>query len=166
MDINKIKDQFNFIAEKYDNHRKCFIPCFDDFYIRAVSLLKNYKTDFMDIVDLGAGTGLLTKVIYEMYPNANYTLIDISKDMLKVAKERFNGMDNFNFLECDYVDNIPVNNCDLICSALSIHHLDDKEKLYKNIYSKLNGGGCFINLDQFIAKSEKINNLYKVITKC
>ena len=46
------------------------------------------------------------------------------------------------------------------CSALSIHHLDEKEKLYKNIYSKLNKNGCFINLDQFISKSEKINNLY------
>ena len=160
MDLEKIKEQFNQIAEKYDKHRKCFIPCFDDFYTRAVSLLKNYRNDFTNIVDLGAGTGILTKVIYEMYPNANYTLIDISKDMLKIAKERFNGMDNFNFLEYNYAEDIPVNNCDLICSALSIHHLDDKEKLYKNIYSKLNRNGCFINLDQFIAKSEKINNMY------
>ena len=131
MDLNKVKEQFNHIAEKYDNHRKCFIPCFDDFYIRSVSLLKNYKNDFMNIVDLGAGTGILTKIIYEMYPNANYTLIDISKNMLKNAKERFNGMNNFSYLEYNYADDIPVNHCDLICSALSIHHLDDKEVLYK-----------------------------------
>jgi len=32
--------------------------------------------------------------------------------------------------------------------------------LYKNIYLNLNKGGCFINIDQFIVKSEKINNLY------
>ena len=135
MDLNKIKEQFNYIAEKYDNQRKYFIPCFDDFYTRSVSLLKYYNINFMNIVDLGAGTGLLTKIIYEMYPNANYTLIDISEDMLKIAKERFNGMNNFNFLEYNYVEDIPVNNCDLICSALSVHHLDDKEKLYKNIYT-------------------------------
>jgi ubiquinone/menaquinone biosynthesis C-methylase UbiE len=116
----------------------------------------------MNVVDLGAGTGLLTKAIYEMYPSANYTLIDVSGDMLKIAKDRFIGMSNFNFLECNYVEEIPVNNCDLICSALSIHHLNenDKENLYKNIYSKLSDGGCFINLDQFIAKSKKIDNLY------
>jgi len=160
MDLNKIKEQFNYIAEKYDNQRKYFIPCFDDFYTRSVSLLKYYNNNFKNIIDLGAGTGILTKIIYEMYPNANYTLIDISKDMLKIAKERFMGIDNFNFLEYNYVDDIPVNNCDLICSALSIHHLDDKEKLYNNIYSKLNKNGCFINLDQFISKSEEINNLY------
>jgi ubiquinone/menaquinone biosynthesis C-methylase UbiE len=162
MDIEKIKEQFNHTAAKYDNHRRCFIPCFDDFYTRSVSLLKLYKKDFMNVADLGAGTGLLTKAIYEMYPAASYTLIDISNDMLKIAKDRFAGMSNFNFLECNYVEDIPVNNCDLICSALSIHHLNENDKgnLYKNIYSKLSEGGCFINLDQFIAKSKKIDNLY------
>jgi ubiquinone/menaquinone biosynthesis C-methylase UbiE len=162
MDTEKIKGHFNHIAEKYDNHRKCFIPCFDDFYTRPVSLLKHYKKDFTNTVDLGAGTGLLTKTIYEIYPQANYTLIDISGDMLKIAKERFAGISNFNFIEYNYVEDIPVNNCDLICSALSIHHLNenDKGKLYKNIYSKLDKGGCFINLDQFVAGSGKINNLY------
>ena len=50
MDLNKIKEQFNYIAEKYDNQRKFFIPCFDDFYIRSVSLLKYYNNNFKNIV--------------------------------------------------------------------------------------------------------------------
>jgi ubiquinone/menaquinone biosynthesis C-methylase UbiE len=162
MDINKIKEQFNYIAQKYDDHRKCFIPCFNDFYKTSVSLLKIYRNDFHDIIDLGAGTGLLTMEIYKLYNNAHYTLIDISKDMLEITKERFTGLSNFEFIENNYVKNIPVENCDLICSALSIHHLDknDKIKLYKNIFEKLEKGGCFINLDQFIGASEKINKLY------
>ena len=162
MDIDKIQEQFNLYAEKYDSQRKCFIPCFDDFYKRSVSLLKCYKNNFVNIVDLGAGTGLLTKEIYELYNNAHFTLIDVSKDMLKIAQERFNGLNNFEFIESNYTENILVNNCDLVCSALSIHHLEnnDKGKLYKNIFKKLNDGGCFINLDQFIGASETINNLY------
>jgi ubiquinone/menaquinone biosynthesis C-methylase UbiE len=162
MDVDKIKDLFNSNAVKYDSQRRSLIPCFDDFYIRSVSLLKTYKDKFSNIVDLGAGTGLLTKVLYEMYPNANYTLIDISNDMLNIARERFIGLDNFTFLETNYIENIPVRNCDLICSSLSIHHLDeiDKKNLYKNVYSKLDKDGCFINLDLFNAKFEKINNLY------
>ena len=162
MNITKIQEQFNAIAQKYDNQRRCFIPCFDDFYKTSISLLKYYKNDFEKIVDLGAGTGLLTKEIYELYPNANYLLIDISKDMLKIAEKRFKGLDNFEFLEYNYIEDIPVKSCDLVCSALSIHHLenDDKENLYKNIYKKLDEKGCFINLDQFIGKTETINNLY------
>jgi len=162
MDTNKIKEQFNSIAEEYDSRRRCFIPCFDDFYGRSVSLLRCFENGFADIVDLGAGTGLLTKMVYDIYPESNYTLIDVSTDMLEAAKKRFVGLNNFTFAECDYAEDIPVENCDLVCSALSIHHLDnsDKDRLYRNIYSKLNKNGCFINLDQFIVKSQEINNMY------
>jgi len=164
MVISKIIEQFDIVAKKYDENRKCFIPCYDDFYKRSVSLLKIYNEKFKNIVDLGAGTGILTKEIYELYNNAHFTLIDTSPNMLNIAKERFKGLNNFEFIENNYVENIPINNYDLICSALSIHHLDNnkKVKLYKNIYSILDQGGCFINLDQFIGASETINNLYNV----
>jgi hypothetical protein len=62
MAINRIREQFNRVARKYDENRKCFIPWFDDFYKTSVSLLKFYKKDFRYITDLGAGTGLLTHV--------------------------------------------------------------------------------------------------------
>jgi ubiquinone/menaquinone biosynthesis C-methylase UbiE len=162
MNINKIQEQFNSVARKYDNQRRRFIPCFDDFYKTSISLLKYYRDNFKTVVDLGAGTGLLTKEIYKLYPNAHYVLIDIAKDMLKIAEERFAGLDNFDFMEYNYVVDIPVKNCDLICSALSIHHLEnyEKENLYKNIYKKLSCDGCFINLDQFVGETETMNDLY------
>ena len=157
-----MREQFNSVARKYDSQRRLFLPCYDDYYKTSVSLLKCYKDDFTKIVDLGAGTGLLTKEIYELYPDAHYVLIDVAGDMLKIAKERFSGLNNFEFMESDYAEDIPVKNCDLICSALSIHHLENNEKaaLYKNCYEKLDKGGCFINLDQFNAETETVNNLY------
>ena len=162
MDINEIQEQFNSVAPKYDNQRRCFIPCFDDFYKSSISLLKYYRDDFKKVVDLGAGTGLLTKELYELYPNAQYVLIDIANDMLKIAAERFRGADNFEFIEQNYLEDIPVKNCDLITSALSIHHLenDEKDTLYKNIYKKLDRNGCFINLDLFMGETKTINDLY------
>ena len=162
MDLTKIQEQFNSVARKYDSQRRGFIPGFDDFYKSSVSLLKCYNNDFKTIVDLGAGTGLLTKELYELYPDAHYILIDIAKDMLKIAEERFNGLSNFEFMVSDYVEDIPVDDCDLISSALSIHHLEhgEKEALYKNIYKKLDKNGCFINLDQFAGSSKTINGLY------
>jgi len=77
MDIDKIQEQFNICAEKYDSQRKCFIPCFDDFYKRSVSLLKHYKNDFVNIVDLGAGTGLLTKGNCIKTYSKNWTMTDV-----------------------------------------------------------------------------------------
>lgn len=161
MEIKKIKKQFDLIAKQYDSHRECFIPCLNDYYVRSVSLLKQYKDKALHIADLGAGTGLLTKEMFLLYPEAQFTLIDLSADMLEIAKTRFAGLDNFEYKTADYTDNLP-NDCDIICSALSIHHLEneDKQRTYTNIYKSLSEGGCFITLDQFCASSSIVNDMY------
>lgn len=161
MNIEKVKNQFDLIAKQYDSHRRCFIPCYDDYYVRSVSILKEYKAKARHIADLGAGTGLLTKEIFLLYPEAKYTLIDLSADMLEIAKARFSGLNNFEYLTTDYVENTPAD-CDIICSALSIHHLEneDKQRSYSNIYKCMPDGGCFITLDQFCASSQTINDMY------
>lgn len=161
MNSNNIRTQFDLIAKQYDEGRKCFIPCFEDYYVRSVSLMKNLKPSAKRIVDLGAGTGLLTKEMFMLYPDAQFTLIDLSEDMLDVARKRFEGLTNFEYISVDYLMSIPCN-ADVICSALSIHHLEDEEKqsLYDEIYKKLPEGGIFINLDQFCADSPITNNAW------
>ena len=89
METENVKKQFDLVAKQYDSQRRGFIPCFDDYYVRSVSLLKQYNKSFEKVVDLGAGTGLLTKEIYSLYPKAQYVLVDLSEDMLDVAKKRF-----------------------------------------------------------------------------
>ena len=112
-------------------------------------------------VTIGAGTGLLTKEMFLLYPEARFTLIDLSADMLEIAKTRFAGLDNFEYLEDDYISHLP-NDYDIICSALSIHHLenDDKPNVYANICKSLSDGGIFVTLDQFCASSPIINDMY------
>ncbi|MCH4240902.1 MAG: class I SAM-dependent methyltransferase [Prevotella sp.] len=161
MNAKDIRDQFDLIARQYDEDRKCFIPCFDDYYVRSVSLLKDIKRDAVNITDLGAGTGLLTKELYLLYPDAHFTLVDLSTDMLEVAKQRFSGLVNFDFRVEDYFNGIKKGS-DILCSALSIHHLEDdeKQKLYQSIYESLPLGGVFINLDQFCSDSIIIDKAY------
>lgn len=161
MNKKNIKEQFDLIARQYDEHRKCFIPCFNDYYVRSVSLLKEIKKNAMSITDLGAGTGLLTKEMYMLYPDAHFTLIDLSTDMLEVARQRFLGLNNFDYYVKDYSEGINKDS-DIICSALSIHHLEDDEKqtLYQTIYKSLPHGGLFINLDQFCADSPLTDKAY------
>lgn len=165
MKIEDIKDQFNSCKEKYDSQRKCFIPCFEDYYEVGINILAQAGKDFKSILDLGAGTGLLSKFLYEKFPSAQYTLVDIAEQMLEIAKIRFNGLNNFRFLITDYSSAFPDGEYDLISSALSIHHLENnaKESLYCNIYKKLPAGGCFINIDQFNASSEKMNEYYNKV---
>ena len=162
MEIDSIQKQFDFVAREYDAGRRMFIPCYDDYYRTMTDFLcltvKNPKL----ILDLGAGTGLLTKLIYDNYPNSSYTLVDISNDMLEIARKRFAGCNNVHFQILDYTKTLPAGSYDLITSALSIHHLtdEDKAKLYGNIYDVLSENGWFVNFDQFNATSEEMNTLY------
>ena len=161
MNTDKIRRQFDSIADKYDEGRRCFIPCFDDYYVNSISLLKEIVPEAKKIADLGAGTGLLTKEMYMLYPDAQFTLIDISDDMLEVARRRFAGLEGFGFKAADYSHDLP-DGCDIICSALSIHHLTDdlKRQLYRTIHEALPEGGVLINLDQFRADSPAIDKAW------
>lgn len=162
IETNKIAERFNLVAEKYDSQRRLFIPSLDDYYGTSISFLAKTVNSVASVLDLGAGTGLLTKYLYQQFPESNYTLVDISDQMLNVARKRFSGLTNFTFSICDYSKKMPEGKFDLIASALSIHHLenDTKATLYSNIFNCLPMDGCFINLDQFNASSDHLNEQY------
>ena len=148
-----IEAQFNLIAEEYDINRKKFIPCFDDYYKSTTKFIVSNIAEPKRILDLGAGTGLLSYFWYRYCPASEYVLVDIADDMLQVARKRFAGIDTVSCQVSDYSREFPDQDFDVIISALSIHHLEkeDKEKLFARIYDKLPEGGLFVNYDQFCA---------------
>ncbi len=148
-----IEEQFNLIAQEYDANRKKFIPCFDDYYISTTKFIASNIAVPKRVLDLGAGTGLLSYFWYCHFPATEYVLVDIADDMLQIARKRFSGIDTVSYQTVDYSKELPVQDFDAIVSALSIHHLEnmDKEKLFKRIYDKLPEGGLFVNYDQFCA---------------
>lgn len=154
-----VEQQFNLIAAEYDANRRKFIPCFDDFYQSTTELLAGNLPAPRRVLDLGAGTGLLAYFWYQHFPAAEYLLVDIADEMLKVARQRFAGLANVSYQILDYAEALPVQHFDVIISALSIHHLTDeeKERLFSRIYAKLPSGGLFVNYDQFCAEQPQIN---------
>ena len=128
-----------------------------------IQILRTFIASNIDdpksVLDLGAGTGILTSFWYQNFSKSNYTLVDIAEDMLRIARERFYGMTNIEYLVEDYTKKLPNRDFDLIISALSIHHLEHAEKieLFKRIFEKLPVGGVFVNYDQFCAGSQALN---------
>lgn len=157
-----LKEKFDENAEHYDKIRKLIIPCFDDLY-NITTELANSKKESPKILDLGAGTGLLTKYLLEKYPEAEFTLIDLSEEMLKIAKNRFKGNNNFKYVVTDYSTYDMADSFNMVVSSLSIHHLEDedKKKLYKKVYNSLNQGGIFLNADQVIGSTPDIDKIYQ-----
>ncbi len=164
--MSEIQKKFDEISKKYDQQRKKFIPCFDDFYRVSVSMA-SVNMENPKILDIGAGTGLLSAFLMERYPDASFTLIDISKKMLDVAKDRFKGNSNVKYIVADYSKYSFVEKYDMVVSALSIHHLEDeeKQKLYKKSYSLLEQNGIIINADQVHEETSFIETLNKKIWK-
>lgn len=154
-----IQTQFNIIAEEYDRNRRKFIPCFDDFYDSTTRFITSNISEPKRILDLGAGTGLLSYFWYRSFPNSEYMLIDIADEMLNIARKRFEGAENVSYQSLDYSKALPDTDFDVIISALSIHHLEDEDKaeLFKRIYDKLPSGGLFVNYDQFCAGQADMN---------
>lgn len=157
-----IEEQFNLIAQKYDINRRRFIPCFEEFYEKTTDFLAACIPAPNNILDLGAGTGLLSYYWYRHFPEASFILTDIAGDMLKIARERFSGADNVECRLSDYSEELPPEKFDLIVSALSVHHLENSEKigLFERIYGKLPEGGSFVNYDQFCADEPAMTDLY------
>ncbi|ODH01479.1 methyltransferase type 11 [Nostoc sp. KVJ20] len=159
-----IQEAFNIAAGDYDNLRRVLIPCFDDFYKTAVEIIPVDCTALIKVLDLGAGTGLYSGMVQSVFPNAEFTLLDLAPEMLEKAKLRFSKMGKSpKILIGDYIETDLGGSYNLIISALSIHHLSDvdKELLYQRIYDVLNPGGIFINADQVLGKTPDLEQLYR-----
>ena len=157
---DKVLTAFNDASDDYDKYRKQAIPNMDIYYNTVVKLTKNYEKP--KILDLGAGTGILTQLLYTQHPTADITLFDMSTEMLNVARQKFENM-NFRYVEGNYLEYDFEEKYDIVVSSLSIHHLtdDEKEVLYRKIYDILTPSGIFINADQVNGETDYTEKLFK-----
>jgi len=147
--MEHIRQAFNRFAQDYDRQREYIIPELQQFYGVAVWAAESDKPE-PEILDIGAGTGLMSAYMLEKFPQAHLTLVDIAENMLEMARKRFAGRMHTQYVVSDYSGGDLGGPYDIACSALSIHHLEaaDKRRLFTRIYNALRPGGMFVNADQ------------------
>ena len=146
-----VRKAFAADADSYDRARRKLVPCFEDFYRTALELLPFGADDRFELLDLGAGTGLLSAMIAEAFPSARLTLFDLTPAMLTIARQRLKPLGKrVKFVTADFAKTAPSQRYDAVVSALAIHHLPDsgKRHLFTDIFKYLTPGGIFINADQ------------------
>jgi tRNA (cmo5U34)-methyltransferase len=157
-----IKALFDTGAQDYDRTRRQYIPCFDDFYSTAIELIPHDRQAPIKVLDVGAGTGLLSGMVAAAFPKAAITLVDISSEMLSKAQARFAANPNIEYSALDFVNAPIVGRYDVVISALALHHTpQDKLKgVFVKIFNALENGGHFINADQTLGSTPENEEKY------
>lgn len=154
-----VGSSFDSTASIYDRSRRQLIPCFDDFYRAALELVPLGPDDAIDILDLGAGTGLMAAFLADAFPRARLTLVDVAAEMLDRARERFSSDGaRFTYAVLDYAAGKLPGAFDVVVSCLSVHHLGDAEKaaLFRRVRAALRPCGVFINADQVLGATPAV----------
>ncbi|MCZ7427276.1 class I SAM-dependent methyltransferase [Micromonospora sp. WMMA1949] len=164
-----VTDAFDAVAGTYDQARRRLVPCFDAFYGTAVEVaapplraaLAAGRTP--EVLDLGAGTGLLSLLLTAAVPGVRLTLVDGAPGMLAVAAGhlRERGVPH-RTVHADLADPLPAGRYDAVVSALAIHHLDDEGKraLYRRAADALAPGGVFVNAEQVAGPTPALDRRY------
>jgi trans-aconitate 2-methyltransferase len=93
---------------------------------------------YQNIYDLGCGTGHLTQIVANRFPDANITGVDSSAEMLAEARREFPGI---LFVESDISSWRPEKTPDLILSNAVLHWIPSRETLLQRLLRLLHPGG-------------------------
>lgn len=104
------------------------------------------------VLDICSGTGYTARNIARLLPAGQIDALDISPEMLAVAKERSaeEGLGNINFHE-ESAAKLPFENStfDAVCVSLGLHELPTsiRSSALKDIYRVLKPGGAIFAMD-------------------
>jgi ubiquinone/menaquinone biosynthesis C-methylase UbiE len=112
----------------------------------------------IEVLDVGAGFGVVSEEVLQAFPAARITLQDYSAPMLDQARQRLTAHSGqLRYILCDLTDPSWPRQVggpfDLAVSAIALHNLGDPKKIYacyRVIRDLLKPGGYFLNCDRFV----------------
>jgi tRNA (cmo5U34)-methyltransferase len=153
---------FSAHAGEYTALRRRLVPGFDAFYGAVIDVLGLVEGGLHRVLDLGAGTGLLSAEVLRAFPDVQVELLDGSAPMLDEARERL-GDAVAAVHVADMAAPLPEGSFDAVVSALAIHHLLDPEKraLVARLLERLRPGGVFVNAEQVAGSTPWLTEVYE-----
>ena len=114
------------------------------------------------MLDLGAGTGLLSAASPTAFSEAEIELLDAPSRCWRRRSERW-AMPASAVHVADMAAALPAGPFDAVVSALAIHHLEhaDKRALMDRIHAALRPGGVFVNAEQVDAPTPGLTAVYE-----
>ena len=125
-------------------------------------LTQNLPEGTKRVLDLGAGTGLELISLFERFPDARVTAIDIAEKMLDVLRTR-PFADRVEILCGDFFAMEFGEGYDAAISSSALHHFEAEPKLglYKKVFASLREGGVFLNSDCVYSTQEQEDERFR-----
>lgn len=156
----KIRTFFNEEINDYDNVHSEFMET-------KKALTDSLEESPKKILDLGGGTGLELIYLFEKYPQAEVTVIDITENMLEKLKTR-SFADHVKTICGDFFEVDFGEGYDVVISTSALHHFKTMEKaiLYRKIFDCLKDDGYFVNCDRIaLTEQEQEDRLRELETE-
>ncbi len=134
---------FDDYAEKWDTDRRINrAKIISEEIANSIDINKKYS-----VMEFGCGTGLISFNLVEKFENI--TLIDSSKGMIDVVKEKIEKyeVDNMKPYAIDLFNEEIMEKFDLIYTSMVLHHIQDISGLLNKFYTLLNDCGQVIIVD-------------------
>lgn len=164
MNLDAVREQFEQRAFDYDGLIPRLIPRYREQHDLILQLIPFETNAHIKVLDLGAGTGILSALILQAFPQANVLAFDIAEKMLKVCQTNlFAYQERLTLQQGNFAEDNFGNGYDLVVSGLAIHHLDSagKQTLFKKLFQSMNSGGILLIRDIVTAATPRLTEQYE-----
>ena len=158
---------FNDMAADYDRYVVSRIEAYGEAHQVIAGLAGPDPEAPLRILELGVGTGNLTRVLLRRFPNSVVSGFDISEQMLKRARRKLAFAGDRVGLHCADITAAAFQGpFDVVASAIALHHVPPRSKprLFGTLLQALAPGGSVAVADVFNTPSPQLRETYQRLT--
>ena len=138
-----VRRKYNIVARLYDKVLPLYTRKTIGLAVEAVSLRGEEQ-----LLDIGCGTGELEKALLQTKPKLNIFGVDLSEDMLNIARKKLPNFPNITFQEGDILNiELPANFYDAVFSLSNLHYFPYPNLIFKKVSHLLKPKGLFVIID-------------------
>ncbi|MEV2231265.1 class I SAM-dependent methyltransferase [Streptomyces phaeochromogenes] len=143
--------------ESWDRQQEWYMPDREERFRVMLDMVEALVGPEPRVLDLACGTGSITARLFERFPKAVSTGVDLDPALLTIAEGTFRGDDRVTFVTADLKDpdwpaKLPYDSYDAVLTATALHwlHREPLAVLYGQVAGLVRDGGVFMNADHMI----------------
>lgn len=160
--MEKIKNDIEVKVKEFDNLIVKLIPYYNEM-ITALSLAIPFNTEeSIKVLDLGCGSGNISKVVKERFPKAKIKCVDIEENMIEMTRIKLSKFSDIKYQVGDFSKLHFNKDYNVVVSSLALHEVENDEKkkqIYTMIYDALQEEGVFYNADTVLGSNNYLTQV-------